>query len=508
MRPNDMPDLGHLRWYRDGPVPRPPHVPLPDRAPAAPGDRRADSLRTALIEAGLADGATVSFHHHLRNGDGLLNMAMDQIAALGIGDLHLAPSSLFPVHAPLAGHISRGTVTRLSTAYISGPVAGALAEGALAHPAVLQTHGGRARAIEAGELPLDLAIVAAPMADRQGNLTGASGPSACGPLGYPMVDVRHARHVIAVTDCLSDTPLATPEIEGRFVDRVVVVPSLGDAGQIVSGTTRPTDRPEALAIADLSAEVIAASGLLRDGFSFQTGAGGISLAAARDLGRIMGERGVTGGFASGGITGTLVDLFRAGLFRELLDVQCFDLDAVASFRADAAHRAMSASDYANPWREDAVAHRLDAVILGAAEVDLDFNVNVTLGAAGRIIGGSGGHADTAAGAKLSVVTTALTARGLPKIVARAACITTPGETVDVVVTEAGIAVNPRRGDLAERLTQAGLPVRPIAELHRAAAAQARPVPAPRHSDRVAAISQYRDGRVTDVINCLEAAAAR
>jgi len=36
-------------------------------------------------------------------------------------------------------------------------------------------------------------------------------------------------------------------------------------------------------------------------------------------------------------------------------------------------------------------------------------------------------------------------------VERVGCITTHGATVDVVVTEAGIAVNPRRVELARRL---------------------------------------------------------
>ena len=93
-------------------------------------------------------------------------------------------------------------------------------------------------------------------------------------------------------------------------------------------------------------------------------------------------------------------MLEAGLFRALFDVQCFDLEAVASYRRNEAHQAMSASMYANPWNRGAVVDQLDVVVLGAAEVDLDFNVNVTTGSGGVIMGGSGGHSDTAAGAKL------------------------------------------------------------------------------------------------------------
>jgi citrate lyase subunit alpha/citrate CoA-transferase len=50
------------------------------------------------------------------------------------------------------------------------------------------------------------------------------------------------------------------------------------------------------------------------------------------------------------------------------------------------------------------------------------------------------HSDTAAGAKLAIVTTQLRAKAHPKIVERVSSITTPGETIDAVVTEAGIAV--------------------------------------------------------------------
>jgi citrate lyase subunit alpha / citrate CoA-transferase len=149
------------------------------------------------------------------------------------------------------------------------------------------------------------------------------------------------------------------------------------------------------------------------------------------------------------------------LFRAIFDVQCFDLKAVDSYRRDPRHMAMSASLHANPYNRGAVAHQLDVMIFGAAKVDLDFSVNVTTGSSGRILGGSGRHADTADGSKLAIVTTKLAAGGTPKIVDRVDCITTPGATIDVVVTEAGIAVNPRRADLACKLADAGLDLRTI-----------------------------------------------
>lgn len=460
------------------------------------------SIDAALDECRLSDGATISFHHHLRNGDGVLNMVLAAIARRGLRDIKVAASSLFPVHAPVVDHIRSGVVTGISATYIAGPVGESIARGELAEPVRMLTHGGRARAIEVGELDIDVAFVAAPTADCEGNINGVEGPAACGTLGYALVDVRHAKRVVAITDHVVPYPALDAQITQDWVDYVVKVASIGDPKGIVSGTTRATTDPVGVGIARRAAQVIAASGLLRDGFSFQTGAGGISLAVAAELRDMMLERGITGSFASGGITSYLVDMFERGLFRALLDVQCFDLTAVDSFRRNAAHREMSASLYANPHNRGPVVDKLDVVILGAAEIDTDFNVNVTTGATGVILGGSGGHADTAAGAKVAIVTTRVNAGAFPKVVERVAVVTTPGESIDVLVTDVGIAVNPRRPELADRLVAAGLPVVPIESLRLAAEERAgRPAPLP-PSGRIVAVVEYRDGSVIDVVRAI------
>ena len=457
------------------------------------------SLAAAVEASGLRDGGVVSFHHHLRNGDAVLNATMEAIARRGLKNLTIAATSLFAVHAPLVQHIKTGVVTGLSTAFMVGPVAAAISAGALQKPARLLTHGGRARAIEAGEIAIDVAFVAAPTADAQGNMNGVGGPSACGALGYPQVDVRRARCVVAVTDHLVPYPASPIAIGQEEVDVVVKVPSIGNRQGILSGTTRPATEPAGLAIADLAARVIDASGLLVDGFSFQTGAGSVSLAAAANVRERMILRKVVGSFASGGITGQHVAMLEEGLFRTLLDVQCFDLAAVSSFARNRSHLPMSASRYAMPGNRGAVVDQLDAVILGATEVDRDFNVNVTTGSHGVIMGGSGGHADTAAGAKLSIVTTRLTAGGHAKLVERVRTLTTPGATVDVVVTEAGVAVNKTRPELAERLREARLPVVAIEELVAKAAREATKPAEARPEGRTVALSEYRDGQIVDEV---------
>src|SRR5699024_5757838 len=116
-----------------------------------------------------------------------------------------------------------------------------------------------------------------------GNLNGVSGPSACGALGYAVADSEYADVVVAVTDHLEEYPLVPVEIRQSRVDYVVKVDSIGDPSGIVSGTTCVTRDPIGLKIAADTLKVMVASGLVKDGVSFQTGAGGISLAVAQEL---------------------------------------------------------------------------------------------------------------------------------------------------------------------------------------------------------------------------------
>ena len=453
-------------------------------------------LISAIDRASLTDGAVISFHHHLRNGDDVMRQVLAACQEAGLRDLHIAPSSLFPCHATLVPFLKSGVVTRITTSYMTGPLADFIGQGGLPNPVRLQTHGGRAAAIADKRLKIDAAFVAAPAVDRAGNLSGAAGPQACGPLGYAMVDADHARRVIAVTDNRADS-VPRVCIPGEKVDGIIQVEQIGDASQIASGTTARAPSAAGQKIADLTVRLIEASGLFRDGFRFQTGAGATSLAVARALAPVMAERHVTGDFAAGGITGTLVDMFHSGLFGRLWDVQAFDPVAVRSYAQDAGHRPMSAEQYASPDLPGSIARQLDVMILGAAEVDTSFNVNVTCAGDGRIIGGSGGHADTAAGAKLPIVTTPLTAGGFPKLVDRLTCLTTPGETIGAVVTEAGIAVHPSRPELASDARRAGLPVKSIGELRDLAGGAIRQ--AARGTGRVVAVSEAPDGSVLDEI---------
>lgn len=129
-----------------------------------------DSIEQVLKLCGIRDGMTLSFHHHLRNGDYVLNMVMKEVERLGIKDIKVAASSIFPIHEPLVDLIKKGVVTGIYTNYMSGPVAEAVSLGYLKYPVVMHTHGGRARAIESGDLHIDIAFIAAPSCDFYGNI--------------------------------------------------------------------------------------------------------------------------------------------------------------------------------------------------------------------------------------------------------------------------------------------------------------------------------------------------
>jgi citrate lyase subunit alpha / citrate CoA-transferase len=467
---------------------------------AVPGDTKVlGSIEEVIKRAGLKDGMTISFHHHLRNGDFVLNMVVEEVARLGFKDIKVAASSIFPVHAPLVRHMESGVVTGVYANYMSGPVAQAISLGLLKNPAIMHTHGGRARAIEAGDLHIDVAFIAAPTTDTYGNINGVQGQAACGSLGYAVPDAMYADTVVAVTDNLVPYPACPIEITQDFVDYVVKVDSIGDPKGIVSGTTKITKDPVGLKIAKMTSKVIEASGLLKDGFSFQTGAGGTSLAVAAYVKDMMKAKNIKGSFAAGGITGYMVEMFEEGLFNSLFDVQCFDLAAVESYRDNKAHQGMSASMYGNPHNRGAVVNNLDVMILGATEIDTNFNVNVTTGSNGLIMGGSGGHSDTAAGSKLAIVVTQLQKGRLPIVVDSVTTVTTPGETVDVIVTERGVAVNPKRQDLIEKLKSTNLPVMTIEELKNIAEEMTGKPEKLQFDDKIVAVVEYRDGTVIDVV---------
>ncbi|CNL22466.1 citrate lyase subunit alpha [Yersinia frederiksenii] len=462
-----------------------------------------DSLASTIRRSGLQDGMTISFHHAFRAGDLTLNLVMNAIAAMGFKNLRLASSSLSDCHSPLVEHIRNGVVSEIYTSGMRGPLAEEVSRGLLAKPVQVHSHGGRVNLIESGELTIDVAFIGVPACDEFGNTNGFSGNACCGSLGYARVDAEYADCVVLLTEALVAYPHHPASITQDQVDLIVQVEQVGDADKIGADTTRMTSNPRELLIARRAADVIAGSGYFVDGFSLQTGTGGASLAVTRFLEDKMLRRNITAAFALGGITSTMVELHEKGLITKLLDVQSFDRQAAASLARNPRHIEISANQYANFSSKGASVDRLDVVVLSALEIDTSFNVNVLTGSDGVLRGASGGHCDTAVAARLSIIVAPLVRGRIPTLVNEVTTCVTPGSSVDILVTDHGIAVNPARPELAERLQQAGLPVVTIDWLYQRAlilTGASKPI---QFTDRVVAVVRYRDGSVIDVVHQIQ-----
>ena len=466
---------------------------------ATPGNRKVlGSMREAIEASGLRDGMTIGAHHHLRNGDAVLNAVVKEIAEMGIRDIRIAGSSIHPVHEKLIPYIRDGVISAIECG-VNGPISRMVSGGELELPITTRTHGGRARAMMCGDIQVDVSFLAAPSCDPDGNICASKGPSACGVVGYGHSDADYAGCVIAVTDNLVPYPAFPISIPQSKVDYVIEVESLGDPSKIVSTTTRVTNDPLGLQIAKYATAVIDAAGLVQDGFSFQTGAGGTSLAVAANVRDLMRTRAIAGSFGCGGITGYFVEMLEEGLLQALFDVQSFDLQAVDSALRNQAHMEMSADLYANPFNAGCLVNQLDCVVLGAREVDVNFNVNVNTESDGRLSGNTGGHADTAAGAKLAIIVAPSIRARLPIVRDEVTTISTPGETIDAVVTERGVALNTKYQHLAHEIRRKGIPVKSIEELRDEVYALTG-VPRPiGFTDKVVGVVEYRDGSISDVI---------
>jgi len=464
----------------------------------ADGDKRVPDLETALRECGLRDGMVISTHHHLRNGDGVAMPALEAAARLGAKDLMWFPSASFPCHAAVIDLMESGAVHHIEGS-MNGPLGDYCSGGRMRGLGVLRSHGGRWQAVQDGEVKIDIAVIAAPSADVFGNADGSHGPSACGSLGFALADSIYADKVIVVTDNLVPFPCLPWQIQGNHVDQVVVVDSIGDPSQIVSGTTQLTRSPDRLLIAEYVARFVRDAGILRDGFSFQAGAGGIALAATAYLRDMMRAAGVRAGFVRGGSTGLLVDMLREGLVGSILDGQTFDLDGVRSIATDPRHVATSPFTSYNYHGKGNFASMVDVVVLGATEVDLAMNANVNTHSDGRLLHGIGGWQNCLFSGCTILAVPSFRDR-IPVIVDEVTTLTGPGELIDVVVTERGIAVNPRRRDLLDAVKGSDLPIRPLEAIQREVLdlCGGKPDP-PRVTDEPVAVIKWVDGTVIDTV---------
>jgi len=462
------------------------------------GNKVVKNLKAALKAAGIKNGMTISTHHHFRDGDYVANAVFDAASDLGVKDLRWFPSASFPCHAPIIEHLKAGVVHHIEGS-MNGPLGEFTSRGGMKGMGVLRSHGGRYQAVQDGEVHIDIAVIAAPAADPFGNANGLYGKSACGLLGFALVDSQYADKVIIVTDNLIDFPCYPWQIQGNYVDYVVHMNKIGDPLKIVSGTTMITRSPDRLRIARMAAQFLRDTGIMKDGFSFQAGAGGTSLAFVDYLSRYMREAGIKARFVRGGSTKYLVDMLEEGLTDYILDGQTFDLKGVQSMRDNPNHADTSPFTSYNYHGKGMFATMVDSAILGATEVDVNFNGNVNTHSDGLLLHGIGGWQNSIF-SKCTIITVPTFRNRIPIIVDRVTTLTGPGELIDVVVTERGIAINPKRKDLLNAIKGSTLPIVPIEELKAEAEeiCGGKPEP-PKLGDRIIAVIKWVDGTVIDAV---------
>ena len=462
------------------------------------GNKCVNTLKEALKRSGLKDGMTISTHHHLRNGDVLTNILFDTIHEMGIKNIIWFPSASFPTHEHLIKYLEDGTIHHIEGS-MNGPLGKFTSEGKMKGIGVLRSHGGRYQAVQDGEVHIDIAIIAAPTADSFGNANGVNGKSASGLIGFSLVDSEFADRVIIVTDNLVPFPCIPWQIQGNNVDFVVHLDSLGDSSKIVSGTTEITKSPDRLLIAEYIARFMEEAGIMKDGFSFQAGAGGINLAFVLYLKERMKAKGVKARFVRGGSTKYLVQLLEDGLTDYILDGQTFDLEGVRSMRENPKHINTSPFNSYNFHGKGNFASIVDAAVLGATEIDVNFNANVVSHSDGYLLHGIGGWQNCLY-SKCTILAVPSFRNRIPVIIDEVTTLCGPGELIDVVITERGIAINPRRKDLIKTMKNSSLPVKPIRQI-RDEVYDICGIPAKPKLNRkkVVAIVKWVDGTVIDSV---------
>ncbi|MGA0448092.1 MAG: citrate lyase subunit alpha [Candidatus Phytoplasma pyri] len=459
-----------------------------------------DSLEEAIIKTGLKDNMTISFHHHFRHGDKTVEQVMQAIEKLKIKNLTISASSFTKSHDCLIEYIKKGVVTSLEGSALRGKLGNAISEGYLSKPVIIRSHGGRARSITSGDTHIDVAFLAASTSDVMGNANGSTGNSKVGSLGYAQVDAQYANKVVIITDTLVNYPNSPISIPQIYVDFVVKVDKIGDSKKISSGEIHTVFNPKEIKIAENILNIIKNTPNFKNGFSFQTGTGGASQASLIMLKEEMLKKNIKASVFLGGIIGLEVDLLKECLVEKLLDVQSFDTAAIESIQKNNNHLEMSASFYANYCAKNCATHKLNYGVLSALEVDINFNVNVLTGADGYIRGASGGHSDVAFGSDISIIAIPLIRGRIPSITNRVQTVVTPGNSVDVVVTDLGIAVNPLRQDLIQILNKNKVSLKTIEELRDFAySIVGKPEAIEYDKNHIVALIEYIDGSLIDVI---------
>ena len=135
----------------------------------------------------------------------------------------------------------------------------------------------------------------------------------------------------------------------------------------------------------------------------------------------------------------------------------------------------------------------------ASLVDVNFNANVVTHSDGRLLHGIGGWQNCLTAGCTILALPSFRDR-IPVIVDEVTTIVGPSELIHVVATERGIAINPRRKDLLDRVKGSDLPIKPIEQLKAEVDAICGAKPQkPRFLDNPVAVVKWVDGTVIDTV---------
>ncbi len=469
------------------------------------------SIREAIERCGLKDGDTISFHHGLRNGDRVMEFVLREIIAMGFRDLALAPTSLFPCQIPVVmDAINEGVITQIKGGSVRGDLGYLIARGGMKKLFETRSHSGRAADVETGQLEIDVAFCAVASSDRFGNCNGWRGKpnSMFGPLSFMVPDARFAKKgFVVITDNIISGVSPFLTIGMQQVTDVVEMDCIGDNHGLGSGETATADiTPERLRALSNIVAVIKALDIKGRKPCVQLGSG-VGLAAINHL----AKEGILIDMMIGGVTEDLVAAANSGLVWQLYNGQCFDRVAAITMRAMwNVTTPMDMIHYGSPYRCP-VTGMLDVGLLGAIEVDRNFDVNVTTFSNGIPSKAIGGHTEVARGADVAIVQAPLNRKGNRIIREKVTTVSTPGRYfVDFVMTPDGMIVNDRPTnakagrnlELKAKMEKAGVKFLSmedaVAIADKRASEHPQPVE-PVYGDKIVGVSKYLDGTILDSI---------
>lgn len=464
------------------------------------------------------DGDTISYPHYYRFGDKGLEIVVAKLREHGKKDIKIYGNAFFDHVDPwLFEAIADGTITgfygnpyrKLGAEVLKGTI--------LPWVSVGFSHGNRVRKLQTGEVNVKVAFGPMPICDVFGNANGLGGKEEhfCGPVGLFTVDAECAEYVCILAGTVSETIVMPTPISMEQVDFVVKVDDPGLSSGIGSGTldmNKARSHPFNSQVAENISNVIKASGVVKGDFAFQVGSGA-GLLVLENIRAMLKEMNIRANFSIGGVTSLHVDMLEEGTLYQLMHGQLFEPSVRMrdSMINNPNHHEITTPYYASVANKESAVNMLDLAVLSALEVDLGFNLN-TVCANGRIIGGIGGGQDVAAGADLTIIFMPLATgkgdKGFPKVVEKVYTRTTPGEVIDVIVTEEYASVNPAskssyKDAILNNAKDFGVELLSIEELHQKSIAKAKSFgaipPMTETTDDVVHVIEWRDGTLLDVI---------